>query len=143
VVRVPIRRVDPTLSLPSYATPGATGFDLAARTTVTIEPGETKRVPANVVIGVPDGFALVIALRSSTPQRKGLIIPNGVGIIDQDYRGSDDEIQILVYNIGSLPATVERGERIAQGLLVPVERVDWDATNELGTPSRGGFGSTG
>lgn len=141
-MRVAITRVDPSLPLPRYATEGAAGFDFYCRETVEVAPGAIAAIPSNAIIAVPDGYVLVVALRSSTPSSQGLIIPNGVGIIDRDYCGPEDEIGILVYNIGRDPVTVERGERIAQGLLLPVGGVEWDEQPTSG-PSRGGFGSTG
>lgn len=140
---VRIKRIDPALPLPRYATAGAVAFDLSARTNVTIPPQQTARVPCNVVIEVPAGYALIVASRSSTPSRKGLLKANGVGIIDQDYCGDTDEIQALFYNATSAPVTVERGERIAQALLVPAPRVTWDEVTHFGSDDRGGFGSTG
>ena len=142
-MNVRIKRIDPTLPLPRYATAGAVAFDLCARTTVTIAPRETARVPCNVVIEVPPGYALIVASRSSTPVRKGLLKANGVGIIDQDYCGDTDEIQALFYNVSGAPVIVERGERIAQALLVPTPRVAWEEVTQFGTDDRGGFGSTG
>ena len=140
---VRIKRIDPSLPLPRYATEGAVAFDLHARTNVTIPPRQTGRVPCNVVIEVPPGYALIVASRSSTPVRKGLLKANGIGIIDQDYCGDTDEIQALFYNVTAAPVTVERGERIAQALLIPVPRVNWDEVTGFGTADRGGFGSTG
>ena len=142
-MNVRVKRIDPTLPLPQYATAGAVAFDLCARATVTIAPGETARVPCNVVIEVPPGYALIVASRSSTPARKGLLKANGVGIIDQDYCGDSDEIQALFYNVTAAPVTVERGERIAQALLVPAPRVAWEEVAQFGGDDRGGFGSTG
>jgi dUTP pyrophosphatase len=141
-MRVAITRVDPSLPLPGYATEGAAGFDFYCRETVEVAPGAIATIPSNAIIAVPDGYVLFVALRSSTPRTKGLIIPNGVGVVDRDYCGPDDEIGIIVYNLTSQPVTVERGERIAQGLLMPVERVEWDE-RDANRPSRGGFGSTG
>ena len=142
-MNVRVKRIDPTLPLPRYATAGAVAFDLSARAAVTIAPGETARVPCNVVIEVPPGYALIVASRSSTPARKGLLKANGVGIIDQDYCGDGDEIQALFYNVTDAPVTVERGERIAQALLVPTPRVTWEEVAQFGGGDRGGFGSTG
>lgn len=141
-MRVRVTRIDPSLPLPYYATAGAAGFDLLARESVTVAPGELARIPGNVIVQVPDGYTLLVALRSGTPGRKGLLKPNGVGVIDQDYHGPADEIQIQVYNFWDENVTVERGERIAQGLLVPVTRVEWEEGDAAG-PSRSGFGSTG
>lgn len=141
-MRVAITRIDPSLPLPRYTTEGAAGFDFYCRHTVKVAPGEIATIPGNVVISVPDGYVLIVALRSSTPRTRGLIIPNGVGVIDRDYRGPEDEIGIIVYNTRDSAVTVERGERIAQGLLMPVEQVEWDE-RPTESPSRGGFGSTG
>jgi dUTP pyrophosphatase len=141
-MRVGITRIDPSLPLPRYATEGAAGFDFYCREPVQVGPGALATVPANVIVVVPRGHVLIVALRSSTPRTKGLIIPNGVGVIDPDYCGPEDEIGILVYNTGRESVTVERGERIAQGLIVPAERVEWDERPSQGR-SRGGFGSTG
>lgn len=142
-MRVRISRVDPSIPLPRYETPGAAAFDLCARLTCTVDPRAVERVPANVVIEVPEGFSLVVALRSSTPARYGLIHPHGIGIVDRDFCGPDDEIAVQVYNPGDEPITVERGARIAQALLVPVMTCDWEEADVSGRASRGGFGSTG
>ena len=142
-MNVRIKRIDPTLPLPRYATGGAVAFDLCARNAVTIGPGETARVPCNVVIEVPPGYALLVVSRSSTPVRKGLLKANGVGVIDQDYCGDGDEIQALFHNVTATPVTVERGERIAQALLVPAPRVTWEEVARFTGDDRGGFGSTG
>ena len=142
-LNVRIRRIDPTLPLPSYATGGAVAFDLCARLPVTIGPGATALVPLNVVIEVPPGYALIVASRSSTPLRKGLVKANGIGIIDRDYCGDADEVQALFHNVTDGPVSVARGERIAQGLLTPAPRVAWQEVTVFGGDDRGGFGSTG
>jgi len=85
---------------------------------------------------------LLVSLRSSTPRRKGLLIPHGVGIIDQDYCGEGDEIMLQVYNFLDEAVTVQRGERIAQGMFVPIMQVNWNEVDKVGQ-GRGGFGSTG
>jgi len=85
---------------------------------------------------------LLVTLRSSTPRRKGLLVPHGVGIIDQDYCGEGDEIMLQVYNFLDEAVTVQRGERIAQGIFVPIMQVNWNEVDEVGK-GRGGFGSTG
>lgn len=142
-MRVAITRIDPSLPLPSYATGGATGFDFYCRLDTGVLPGQIARIPANVIVAVPAGYTLLVALRSSTPLRRGLLIPHGVGIIDQDYRGPNDEIQIQVYNFSSAPVTVRRGDRIAQGLLLPAPHVTWEEVPPETNASRSGFGSTG
>lgn len=142
-MRLPITRIDPSLPLPLYATKGAAGFDFVCRVGVTVHPHAIARIPANVVVCVPRDHVLVVALRSGTPARKGLLFPGGIGVIDPDYCGPDDEIQIQVYNFTNEPVVVERGERIAQGILMPSVICEWDETQALSERSRGGFGSTG
>lgn len=142
MIQVEIKRIDRGLPLPAYATAGSVGFDLLCRETVEILPRQIALIPGNVIVRVPAGYLLLLTLRSSTPRRKSLLIPNGVGIIDQDYAGDGDELQVQVLNFGDEAVEVKRGERIAQGLFVPVVRVQWDEIDEVGQ-GRGGFGSTG
>lgn len=142
-MRVAIRRVDPSLPLPEYQSAGAAAFDLYARTDTSVPPGAIVRVPSNLIVAVPEGHALVVALRSGTPERLGLSMPNAIGIIDQDFRGPEDEIQIQVYNFTREVVTVERGARFAQALMVPVARCEWTEHDPSAHATRGGFGSTG
>lgn len=142
-MHVQITRIDPTLPLPSYQSSGAVGFDLVTRETTLIPPGETALVPGNVVVKVPEGYALLIVPRSSLPRKKGLVCPHSIGVIDQDYHGDGDEILVQVKNITEKPVTVERGERIAQGLFVKIDRAEWKEVDDHGAETRGGFGSTG
>src|SRR5437773_5394268 len=139
---VTIKRIDISLPLPTYATAGSVGLDLLCREDTEIAPRTLGRVPANVIVQTPPGYMLLVSLRSSTPRRKGLLIPHGVGIIDQDYCGEGDEIMLQVYNFRDELVTVERGERIAQGMFVPIARAIWHEVDEVGE-GRGGFGSTG
>jgi dUTP diphosphatase len=141
---VRIRRSDPTVPLPQYQTPGSAGFDLAASADVTIPAGTIALVPTGLVIQVPAGHFLGIFARSSTPLKKGLMVANGVGVIDEDYCGPADEIRIQVLNFTPGPVEIKRGDRIAQGLFLPVTRVSWqEETGDLREGSRGGFGATG
>ena len=141
---VRLRRLDASVPLPSYQTPGAAGFDLAASADITIAPGTIALVPTGLVIEVPPGHFLGIFARSSTPLKKGLMVANGVGVIDQDYCGPADEVKIQVLNFTAAPVQVAKGDRIAQGLFIPVARADWqEADDDLRDGSRGGFGATG
>ncbi|HET8631837.1 MAG TPA: dUTP diphosphatase [Thermomicrobiales bacterium] len=142
-LRVRIARVDPDLPLPAYETPGAVGFDLLARVATTVPPGGIARIPANVIVETPPGYMLLVAARSSTPAKKGLSVPHGIGIVDQDYCGPDDEIRLQVYNFTAEPVTIARGERLAQGVFVRVDRAVWEEIPASDRPTRGGFGSTG
>jgi len=107
-----------------------------------IAPRALGRIPANLIVQTPPGYMLLLTMRSSTASRKGLLIPNGVGVIDQDYCGDGDELMISVYNFQDEATTVLRGERIAQGIFVPIARVLWQEVERVGE-GRGGFGSTG
>ena len=142
-MKLRIKRVDPALPLPTRGSRGAAGLDLITREDTTVPPGGIALVPANTIVQVPPGYMLIVAARSSTPKRTGLVAPHGFGVIDSDYRGDGDEIRVQVWNPGGEPVTVRRGDRIAQAILVRIEPVDWAETDgELG-PTRGGFGSTG
>ncbi|MFH0776376.1 MAG: dUTP diphosphatase [Patescibacteria group bacterium] len=141
-MKVKIFRIDKTLPLPIYETAGAVGFDLLARETTEISPGEIKLIPANVIVATPPGFALLVTSRSSTPRKKGLTQPHGLGIIDQDYCGTEDEIKIQVHNFSRDRVVVERGEKIAQGLFVRCERAEFEEIEKVEKETRGGFGST-
>lgn len=141
-MQIRIKRIDPELSLPKYESAGAVGFDLVTRQTTTIEPGAIGLVPGNVVVEVPEGHALLIVPRSSLPRKKALVCPHSIGVIDQDYHGPEDELLVQVQNISNEPVVVERGERIAQGMFVKVEKAEWVEEQQLAAVSRGGFGST-
>ena len=142
-MKVKIKRVDKHLPLPVYETSGSVGFDLLAREDVVVKPGEIVLIPANVIVQVPNGYALIIASRSSTPKKHGLIKPHGIGIIDNDYCGPEDEIKIQVTCLKDHPVEVKRGTKLAQGLFVRVDRLEFEEVEELNNPTRGGFGSTG
>ncbi len=141
-LEVNIKRVDSELPLPGYATAGSVGFDLICREDTEILPLTLALIPGNVIVQTPPGYMLLLTMRSSTARRKGLLMPNGVGIIDQDYCGVGDELMISVYNFRTEPVTVLRGERIAQGIFIPVGRFAWNEVEQVGS-GRGGFGSTG
>jgi dUTP pyrophosphatase len=140
---VGIRRLGAAVPLPRYESADAAAFDLTASEERTVGPGEVALVATGLVIEVPRDCALLIIARSSLPIRKRLMVANGIGVVDADYRGPSDEIRVEVYNFSSEPVTVRPGERIAQGLIVPVVRAVWSETEESRAPSRGGFGSTG
>lgn len=142
-MKIRIQRVDSTLPLPTYATGGAAAFDVVTRVTTVVEPGAIALIPGNVIVKVPEGTMLLVAPRSSMPRKKGLTFPHGVGIIDQDYCGPEDELLIQVMNITKEPVTVERGERIAQGIFVNIQKAEWEEVDSHGVETRGGFGTTG
>ncbi len=138
-----VQRIDSTLPLPQYQSIGAAAFDFVTRENTTIAPKAIGLVPGNVIVKVPEGYALLVLPRSSLPRKKGLICPHSLGLIDQDYHGPKDEIFVQVQNITDQPITVERGERIAQGLFVKIDRATFKEVDSHGAETRGGFGSTG
>ena len=142
-MQVQIQRVDQSLPLPEYHTKGSVGFDFVTRETTTIAAGAIGLVPGNVIVQVPAGYALLVLPRSSLPRKKALVCPHSLGVIDGDYHGPKDEIFVQVQNVSDVPVTVERGERIAQGLFVAVATAQWKEVDGHGAETRGGFGSTG
>lgn len=129
--------------LPAYQSPGAAALDLAAATEVEVGPGQLALVPTGLVFAIPPGHFLAIVARSSLPKR-GLIVANGLGVLDSDYRGPADEAKVLVLNYTSTPVRIAAGDRIAQAFVLQVPRVEFvPLTHEDAAPSRGGFGSTG
>ena len=141
-MNIKIKRFDKDLSLPKYQTEGAAAFDLTARETVTIEPGAIGYVPLNVALETPADHFLLIAARSGT-HKKGLMMANGIGIVDPDFRGDSDEMKAAYYNFTGQPVIIEKGNRIAQGTFVKISKIEWDEVEKLNHKARGGFGSTG
>ena len=92
---------------------------------------------------MPAGHFLGVFARSSTPLKRGLMVANGVGIVDSDYCGPRDEVKIEVVNFTTQPVTVRRGDRLAQGVVLPFVRAEFVETDAPAAPTRGGFGSTG
>ena len=142
-MKVRIVRIEKDLPLPDYHTEGAVAFDMYTREARTIAPGEMVMLPANLIIEVPAGHALIVASRSSLGRKKGLELVNSIGVVDQDFHGPDDECKLFVRNFTDAPVAVERGERLAQGLIVPVAKAEWDEVDTIKETSRGGWGSTG
>jgi dUTP pyrophosphatase len=143
MMKVSIRRLRASVPLPQYESAAAAGFDLAASEDVEIPAGEVRLVPTGLVVRVPDGMFLGVFARSSTPLKRGLMVANGVGVVDPDYCGPSDEVKIVVLNFTSTAVTVRAGDRLAQGIVLPAARVQWNEAAELNPLSRGGFGSTG
>lgn len=139
---VRVRRLHPHVRLPGYETPGAAAFDLAASEDAIVPPGEVRLVRTGLVIEVPAGMFLGVFARSSTPLRRGLMVANGVGVVDPDYCGPEDEVKIAVMNFTKAPVEIRAGDRIAQGILLAAPRVSWEEASAFRADSRGGFGST-
>src|SRR5689334_16518998 len=142
-MRLKIKRLQPDVGLPEIATARSAGFDLAAASDLEIPAHSIRLVGTGLVIAVPEGYFLGIFARSSTPLKRGLMVANGVGVIDADYCGPGDEIKIQVLNFTDAAVKVVKGDRLAQGIVLPCPRVEWNEVEEMTVPTRGGFGSTG
>lgn len=137
-----VKRLTEGASIPQYQTPGALGFDISVAENATIMPGENKAVPTGLVFATPRPGGLYIVPRSSLI-KKGLTIGNNIGVIDDDYSGEEDQLYLSLSNVGRYAATVEAGQRLAQGLILPTLRPQIVEVEEVSNVSRGGFGSTG
>ena len=142
-MKVKILKLDPEVTLPEYKTVESAAFDLAANEDAVIKPREIKLIRTGLVMEAPVGHFLMIAPRSSLPRKKGLSIPQSVGIVDRDYSGPEDEILLQVYNFTDQDVSVTKGERLAQGIFLKADRVEWEEVKQIRAQSRGGFGSTG
>ena len=117
-------------------------FDCYTRETVTVAPHTTALVPLNIAIKPPKGHFVLLAARSSFYKR-GLMAPNGMGVGDEDFSGDTDEYHFPVFNFSEKPVVIERGDRIAQMLILPYSRVHFHEVKKMRGKSRGGFGTTG
>lgn len=130
--------------IPKYATNGSAAVDLCAMidSPITLAPGERALIPTGISLSIPDGYVGIVAARSGLACKKSICLSNGIGVIDSDYRG---EISVGLFNSSKDEFTVERGERIAQLMFVPVESAVFVSTDSLDETERGegGFGSTG
>ena len=138
IMKIKIKRIDKSLPLPKQKG-GAACFDFSCRETTTIKPNEIKLVPSNTVVEVPQGYALLIFSRSSTPLRKGLVLANGVGVVDPFFCGDKDEIVFEFMNITNKDVVVERGEVLAQGMVIKHETVEWEEVEKMGEKGKGGY----
>src|SRR4051812_12471649 len=124
-MKAQIKRLNTDVLLPKYHTSESAGFDIASAVDITVAAGEVAKIPTGLVIAAPKGHFLLIAARSSLPLKKGLTMGNGIGIVDPDYAGPSDEIQIIVHNFTSSPVEVKKGERLAQGVFLKTEQAEW------------------
>lgn len=139
---VRVKRFDKKIPLPEYKSEGAAAFDLYARIDVKILPKEYQYVPLNVAVATPPGYFFLLVARSST-HKKGLWMANGIGIGDPDFSGDGDEYHAVYYNFTKKPVFIKKGERIAQGLIVKREPVQWREVSTMQNKTRGGWGTTG
>lgn len=168
-VNVKIKKLHPDAVIPQYATLGSAGFDLVAVEDVLIEPGETRKIPLGLAFELPEGVVMYVCMRSGIALNTKLRQSNGIGVIDSDYRG---EVAIMFDNTAPMgdckkraffPLNVKgevdrdyagciyesylirKGDRIAQGVIVPIYQADFAVVDELSKTERGtgGFGSSG
>lgn len=136
------KKLDSRAVLPAYQTPGASGFDFYAIEDTWVQFAEVAVVRTGLAVQIPLGCEIQVRARSGLAAKHGLFLVNGLGTIDEDYRG---EIQILLSCCKRKPYLIRSGERIAQGVLIAVERAPIRWTEEISETKRGsgGFGSTG
>lgn len=140
---LPIKRLDPTVELPTYAYEGDAGLDLRSNEDVTLAPFERRLVGTGLAIAIPEGYAGFVQPRSGLALREGLSMVNTPGLIDAHYRG---ELKVCAINLDpSRSIHIERGERIAQLVIKRVPVVSLQEVDELDETDRGagGFGSSG
>mgnify|MGYP001380964167 FL=1 len=144
MVKVLVKKLEPSVKLPSYKTNGASGMDLKAYIDKSIElkPGESCLVPTGLSVAFPEEYEIQIRPRSGLAAKNNISVLNTPGTIDSDYRG---EIKVILFNHGNKNFKIDNNDRIAQMILTPVIKIDLEETNELPESIRGvgGFGSTG
>ena len=140
-MKITIKRFDKTIDLPAYEKrdflPAC--FDFKARTMVTIPPKTIGMIPLNIAIKIPEGYALMIYPRSSTPLRKGLMAPHSVGILDSFYCGDQDEAIYPLYNFTDQAVTVNRGEILVQAMVIKAEKIEFEEVDHLPDQGVGGY----
>jgi dUTP pyrophosphatase len=141
-MEIPIKRIDKELPLPEYKTAGAAAVDCAARENTSIPARGIGYVPLNFALSLPKNHVGLLAARSSLHKR-GLMFANSIGIFDEDYSGDGDEFKAILYNFLDEPVEILKGDRIAQLIIIPRDRVTWNEVESLGNPDRGGMGTTG
>jgi len=139
---VRFKRLSEDAILPAYMSSGAAGFDLWTVSGGVIGPGEWQNVPTGWAVEIQEGYEMQIRPRSGLAVRNGVTVLNAPGTIDSDYRG---EVGVILMNHSSVPFTYERGDRVAQGVVVKAEQATLVEARDLSATERGGrgFGSTG
>ena len=144
VIGMNVKKLKENAKIPTYGSEYAAGADLYAclDEDLTIEPHETKMVPTGLAMEIPVGYAGLIYARSGLASKKGLAPANKVGVVDSDYRG---EVMVALHNHTNEAKTIEKDERIAQLVVAPFLKVDFNVVDDLDETDRGegGFGSTG
>ena len=144
MAKVLIKKLDPSVELPTYKTDGASGMDLMAfiKEPITLKPKSSCLVPTGLSVAFSNDFEIQIRPRSGLAAKNNISILNTPGTIDSDYRG---ELKVILFNHGNNDFLINNKDRIAQMILTPVIKIDLEQTNDLPDTIRGedGFGSTG
>ncbi len=144
MLKMNFKKLNENAITPTYGTEFSAGADLYACEggEVSINPGETKLIHTGLSLEIPEGYAGLIYARSGIATKRGLAPANKVGVIDSDYRG---EIMVSLYNHSSSVQTIADGERVAQLVITPFLKVEYNEVSDLSDTERGagGFGSTG
>lgn len=141
-VKVKIKLLDTSLSVPSFSYPGDVAVDLYSRINTIIGPNEIEGVPTGLAIELPIGFEAQIRPRSGLAIKNGISLVNTPGTIDTEYRG---EIVAIIVNFGKKDFVIKKGDRICQMAIREVPKVEFVVVDELNPTYRGskGFGSSG
>ena len=144
MVKVLVKKLHPKVQLPTYKTEGSSGMDLMAfvENSIKISPNSSALVPTGISVAIPSDFEIQIRPRSGLAAKSNISVLNTPGTIDSDYRG---EIKVILFNHGSKEFIVNNKDRIAQMILMPVLKIDFEEVDDLAETIRGsgGFGSTG
>ena len=144
MVKIFIKKLKPSVQMPSYKTNGASGMDLMAFIDKPIElkPGKSCLVPTGLSVAFSMEYEIQIRPRSGLAAKNNITVLNTPGTIDSDYRG---ELKIILFNHGNENFVINNNDRIAQMVLTPINKMELEETNELPETIRGegGFGSTG
>ena len=144
MVKVLLKKLDPEVLLPSYKTKGSSGMDLMAflKEPIKILPSTSCLIPTGISLAIPEDVEIQIRPRSGLAAKSNISVLNTPGTIDSDYRG---ELKIILFNHGKKDFIVNNNDRVAQMVLMPVLKIDFEEVNELPDSIRGsgGFGSTG
>ena len=124
-IPVDICCIHPDAIIPKYQTPGSCAFDIHTIDQKVIEPGEIVRLRTGLVFKVPKGHTMIAAARSSLPKKHGLSVPQGIGIIDQDFCGPEDELLIQLHNFSNESVKIQKGDRLIQCMIVPIAVADF------------------
>ena len=141
-MHISVQRLDRELPMPTHSHEGDAGVDLRTSTDFKLQSGERRLVPTGIAVAIPQSYVGLVCPRSGMAVKYGISVVNGPGVVDSGYRG---ELKVALINHGADSVSFERGDRIAQLLVVPVAVPELTEVVELPTSDRGegGFGSTG